>query len=90
MKRFQIFYPEEKMKVLKTYAKATGRSVADVLREAGDAFIARRGVQETLNAVKRTKSKGKNASILDMIGMFKNGPTDASINIDDIYLPEND
>jgi len=70
---------------LRLYAESQGLPLAEALRRAGNEFIKKPQVKKTINrTISRNKRSEKNP-LLEMAGMLKGGPTDASMTVDDIY-----
>jgi len=72
MKRKQIYLDEKDEKILKEYAIRENVSEAYLIREAVAQYITSKSVE----------SKKKRNPLLEMIGLFKDGPSDGSINHD--------
>lgn len=78
MRRTQIQLTEEQLRRLRNLAASQGRSLADVIRESVDRFIAA-GVQQDREALK--------ARARAAIGRFHSSITDLAVN-HDRYLAE--
>ncbi len=78
MKRTQVYLPEETAEELAAVAAAEGRSAAAVVREAVADYIAR-----------RQPEPGENP-ILDLVGIGREGPTDAAEHHDRYLYSDHD
>ena len=72
MKRKQIYLDEESEKGLKELT---------IRKNVSEAFLVREAVAQYLAAENESIKKKRNP-LLEMIGLFKDGPTDGSVNHD--------
>lgn len=85
MKRLQIYYPEELLHTLRIYAKSRGIPLAEAIREGSREFVEKRKVKTMVARTRRKTVKREKNPFLAMAGILPNGPTDASMTVDDIY-----
>ncbi len=85
MKRLQVYLPEELLNNLRLYAESRGIPLAEALREAGKEFSSKPTIKRTIKAIKARKKHLEKDPLLEMNGMLGEGPTDASMTVDDIY-----
>lgn len=85
MKRLQVYMPEELLENLRVYAQSQGVPLAQALRQAGEEFASKPKVKKTIKLSLQRKKRAKKDPLLEMAGMLKSGPTDASMTVDDIY-----
>lgn len=85
MKRLQVYMPEVLLENLRLYAQSRGIALAQALRQAGEEFTNKITVKRIIKKVIKKGRQRRNDPLLAMAGMFKTGPTDASVTVDDIY-----
>ena len=87
MKRLQIYYPEDLLSDLRLYAKNHGIPLAQTLRQASLEFAHKPNVKRLITNLKKQSQKnlGKNHPVMNLSGILKGGPTDASRTINEIY-----
>ena len=73
MVRTQIQFTDTQMESLRELSAATGRSIADLTRDAVTAYLQRRGVQSRDMLVKQA---------ISVAGQFASGNSDVSANHD--------
>lgn len=78
--RTQIQLEERQIQRLRTVAAQEGRSIADLIREAVDGWLGRRGGPEPADVRRRA---------LEAIGLLSGGPADLS-SAHDLYLAEDE
>jgi len=80
LQRIQTYQDPHILSLLSQYAKEEKISLAEVLRRAAAAYAQKPQVKTIIKRKKTEKHP-----IFKLCGIIKGGPTDASINVDEIY-----